>query len=294
MKNKALFLYVLLMFLLIGITPLFSAEGQAAYLPLAIILAGVVAIVLQKTVHRGKFLDMGFRLNRNAFIGVGIGLLFTAAAVFVVAGLPYLLGMAEFSLNQESAVVAAGVPEVVAVPIILIVVGAIGFVCCLFGEELAFRGYILPKLEDSYGTVRAIVLCSVIFGLWHLPAYFSIYTGGAGESGLGSIGMMLVAHGISVVPICILYVTTRELYGVSLYHALINVFQYSIVRNPELGDAAKDAVYDMTISNETATAVIGWGWHLVAIFLMLGLCKIAKKWTLTTGKREEVTGPKFG
>ena len=165
MKNKALLLYVLLMFLLIGITPLFSAEGQAAYLLPAIILAGVVAIVLQKTIHRGKFLDMGFRLNRNAFIGMGIGLLFTVAALFVVAGLPYLLGLAEFSLNQESAVVAAGVPEVVAVPIILFVVGAITFLCCLFGEELAFRGYILPKLEDSYGTVRAIVLCSVIFGL---------------------------------------------------------------------------------------------------------------------------------
>jgi len=282
MKNKALLAYIVLMFILMGVAPLFSTRGASVYLSFAIILAGIIAIVFQKKFHHGKFADMGFRVNRNALIGLGIGMLFTIVAVFASVGMPYLLGFAHFSVNQESAAVGAAVSAPVTASIIILVGGgAIMFVCCLFGEELAFRGYILPKLEDRYGSIKAVVLCSVIFALWHLPAYFSIYTGGAGESGWGSIGVMLVGHGISVVPICILYLTTRELYGVSLYHALIDVFQYSIVRNPELGEAAKDALYDMTISNETSMTVIGGGWHIVAIFLMLGLCKIAKRWTLT-------------
>jgi len=278
---KPLLLYLLVLFLLIGVAPFVPAGGQTGYLSVAIILAGLVAVLFQKKVHGGRFVDMGFRLNRNALIGIGIALVFTSVATFVLVGLPCLLGFAEFSLNQESAAVVPSVPAAVTVSIILIGGGAIMFVCCLFGEELAFRGYVLPKLEERYGGVKAILICSVIFAVWHLPAYFSVYSGGAVDAGWGSIATMLFAHGISVVPVCILYLTTRELYGVSLYHALINVVQYSIIRNPELGEASKDAVYEMTILNERAATAVGWSWHVLGILLMIGLCNMAKRWTLT-------------
>lgn len=281
MKNKALAGYIILIFALIGVAPLFSAKNASVYLSFAIILAGITAIIFQKRFHHGKFADMGFRLNRNALIGTGIGLLFTITAVFILVGLPCLLGMARLALNQESAAAAKNASPLVTILILLAGGGTIMFIACLFGEELAFRGYILPKLEERFGSVKAVVLCSVIFALWHLPAYFSVYTGGAAEAGWGAVGLMLVAHGISVVPICILYLTTRELYGVSLYHALIDIIQYSIIRTPELGNASRDAVYDMTVSNESLSTAIGWGWHIAAIFLMLGLCRIARKWTLT-------------
>ena len=278
---KPLLLYLLVLFLLMGISPFLPADGQMAYLSVAIIGAGLIAILFQKKAHGGKFVDMGFRLNRNALIGIGIALVFTSAAIFVNFGLPYLLGLAEFSLNEESAAFAPEVPAIAVASSIAVIGGAIMFVSCLFGEELAFRGYVLPKLEERYGSVKAILLCSLIFAVWHLPAYFSIYSDGASDSGWRSTVAMLFAHGISVVPICILYLTTRELYGVSLYHAAIDVFQYSIVRNPELGDASRDAVYNMTVLSEPTMVVIGWGWHIVAIFLMIGLCRVAKNWTLT-------------
>lgn len=276
----ALLAYIMFIFILVGVGPLLTTAGVTVYLSFAIPLAGMVAILFQKRFHRGKFLDMGFRLNRNALIGLGIGLLFTAAAIFLLIGLPYWFGLVQFSLNPAPAAKGADMSPFLTVFLTLVIGGAAMFAACLFGEELAFRGYILPKLEDRYGSLPAIVLCSVIFALWHLPAYFSIYAGGAEKSGWGSVGVMLVAHGISAVPICILYLTTRELYGVSLYHALLDVFQYSIVRSPELGAASKDAIYNMTTSNETALTVMGWGWHIIAIFLMVGLCKIGKKWTL--------------
>ncbi|MBI5602140.1 MAG: CPBP family intramembrane metalloprotease [Deltaproteobacteria bacterium] len=279
----ALLAYIVFIFILVGIGPLFSTSGVTVYLSFAIPLAGMAAILFQKRFHHGKFTDMGFRLNRNALIGLGIGLLFTVAAIFVLVGLPYWLGLAQFSLNPASAGKGAEMSPFVTVILTLVIGGASLFAACLFGEELAFRGYILPKLEERYGSLPAIVLCSVIFALWHLPAYFSIYAGGAGASGWGSVGLMLVAHGISAVPISILYLTTRELYGVSLYHALLDVFQYSIIRSPELGAASKDAVYNMTTSHETVLTVMGWGWHIIAIFFMIGLCKIGKKWTLPMG-----------
>ena len=281
MIMKPLLAYLVFIFALVAVGPLFPPESAATYLSLAIPLAGIVAIVFQKKFHQGTLRDMGFRLNRNALVGVGIGLLFTLAAIFVCFGLPYMLGFSQFSLNEQMSADVGNISPLITVPVIFLVGGAFMFAACLFGEELAFRGYILPKLEERYGSAAAIVLCSVIFALWHLPDYFSIYSGGAGESGWGSLCVAVIAHGISVVPICILYLTTRELYGVSLYHALVNVFQYCIVADSDFGEAGKYAIYTQTTINETAVEVITWGWHIVAIVLMLGLCGMAKRMTLT-------------
>jgi hypothetical protein len=82
------------------------------------------------------------------------------------------------------------------------------------------------------------------------------------------------------VPICILYLTTRELYGVSFYHAFVDAIQYLIVGNPDMGAASAGAMYNMKVLNETFMGVVGYGWHIASIPIMLGLCMVARRWTL--------------
>jgi membrane protease YdiL (CAAX protease family) len=53
-------------------------------------------------------------------------------------------------------------------------------------EELLFRGVLLGLLQRLLSAGRALVACSVVFGLWHLlPVWRG---GGAGDLGGGSIG----------------------------------------------------------------------------------------------------------
>lgn len=42
---------------------------------------------------------------------------------------------------------------------------------CFFtlGEELGWRGYMMPKLEELMGTPSALIVGGVIWGLWHAP-----------------------------------------------------------------------------------------------------------------------------
>jgi membrane protease YdiL (CAAX protease family) len=278
MKNaaKVLIGYIIFIFILQSLAVFFSTFWSMIYLQFAIFAMGIGAIICQKIFHRGKFIDMGFRLNRNASIGLGIGLLFTAIVLIFVFWLPLQLGFVEITINENSLVAGEDLPQRLA--ILILVVGGIiaGLIACLFGEELAFRGYILPKLEQIFGPVKAVIFCAVLFGLWHLPAYFSIYAGGAAEEGWTSVAVMLFVHAISVIPLCILYLTTRELYGVSLYHTLVNIFQYSIVANPAFGELSKNAIYNMKVNNELAMAIIGWVWQVLGIFIMLGLYRLAK------------------
>ncbi|HUU27650.1 MAG TPA: type II CAAX endopeptidase family protein [archaeon] len=279
--------YLVFIFLLQSLSVFFQPEAAGHYLSIAIIVMGLGAIFCQKKLHQGRFLDMGFRLNRNVPVGLFIGLLFTAIVLSLHYWVPMRLGLVEYPLNEAFPALDTGISPAVIAAVIFVSGGVMGFIMCLFGEELAFRGYILPKLEESFGALKAVLLCSAIFALWHLPAYFSIYSGGAAERGWAAVGEMLLAHGISVIPVSILYLTTRELYGVSIYHALVDIFQYSIVGNPEFGETSKYALYSMKVSNETALDLMSWTWHGVGIIVMLGLCSIAKRWVVKYGVVEK-------
>ena len=87
---------------------------------------------------------------------------------------------------------------------------------------------------------------------------------------------MLLVHGVSSIPVCVLYLTTRELYSVSLYHALVDVFQYAIIGNPAWGVASEKAVYSKTVLNAPVMEVVEWAWLVVSIPIMVGLCLIVR------------------
>jgi len=46
-----------------------------------------------------------------------------------------------------------------------------------FAEELGWRGFALPRLQQRYGPVRGTIILGTLHGLWHLPAFFTMSLG---------------------------------------------------------------------------------------------------------------------
>ena len=60
-----------------------------------------------------------------------------------------------------------------------------------FGEELGWRGYLLPALIDRVGTWPALILSGAIWGLWHSPVILLGYN--FGRTDIVGVLLMVVA-----------------------------------------------------------------------------------------------------
>lgn len=87
------------------------------------------------------------------------------------------------------------------------------------GEEIGWRGYVLPRLASRIGLARASVLLGVIWACWHLPLFFLPGTDTTDQS----FPVYLLSVTALSVAMAWLYAQTKgSLLPVMLMHAAVN------------------------------------------------------------------------
>lgn len=85
-------------------------------------------------------------------------------------------------------------------------------------EELAFRGHALLRLRERYGTIAAVLLVSLAFGVLHLP----------GMTGLNAVKIIALT-GLCSSLFCLAYLASGSLWTAVGLHAGMNFLLHSIL-----------------------------------------------------------------
>jgi len=202
---------------------------------------GIVAIILTGFVAGKKGIRALFRPLKIWRVDIGwylFALLFQPILFFIAKWIDVLLG----NIYEINSPLTTGVDAPIAFVIPVVIITAIPGA---FIEELGWRGFALPRLQNKNTALMASVILGLMWGIWHIPSmlYF-------GETSGLAIGLAV----LNTIPLAILFTwlfnnTQGSLTLAMLFHASL---QYS---NNFLG----------TIPSGTAD-IITW---VVAIFVLL-------------------------
>jgi len=104
------------------------------------------------------------------------------------------------------------------VPLLYMILPWILFEIITNGEEMGWRGYVLPRLQAKYNALTSSLIIGVIWSIWHLPKFL-----GTGLSGERSFPWFTVAHLALAILYTWLYNNSRgSLLLVTLFHASSN------------------------------------------------------------------------
>lgn len=202
---------------------------------------------------------------------MGLALLVPIAIVFIDLLVAKLLGQYEFDLANFSGFAqsldAVGAnPEMmgmtvqtfVLIQLLAIVPGSFINVIPALGEELGWRGWLVPKLLPL-GVWPALLISGAIWGLWHAPALVMGYNYPLAPSWLAIIMMMGACIMMGSI-LSWLRIRSNSVWPAALGHGAFNATASVYVL---LGAA------DQTV-NTVHQTILGWsGWIVPAIFILI-------------------------
>jgi membrane protease YdiL (CAAX protease family) len=145
-------------------------------------------------------------------------------------------------------------------------------------EEPGWRGFAQPHLQERYGALRAAVGIGVVWGVWHLPLFFSPV---APHSGFLLVNKVMYLPAIVVLSVLLAWTYNNAgLWPTMVLHAGYNVVEAFL-------PAAQDALVVNGVVNESTVALIT-GLHFVVYLAIAAVVVYLYGRTLTRG---EVPGP---
>lgn len=141
--------------------PLGSALGGPVFL-LGVFAPGLVAVML--TGREGGRHAVGTLLGRMTYWNVGLR--FYAFALLLMPLTKLAVAVLHHLLTGNWPPFGETRPVVLVVVTVLSTIGQAG-------EELGWRGYLLPRLAERTGLAAASLIVGAIWATWHLPLFFA-------------------------------------------------------------------------------------------------------------------------
>ncbi|KAB1656362.1 CPBP family intramembrane metalloprotease [Pseudoclavibacter chungangensis] len=247
------------------------------------IAALVVVFLVQRPARKARYLGLVFRPSGRTILFIAIGIVappvLFALSMLLAAALGYVtLDLANVSALRElfaQNLAAAGASDQAgtfdamppAVLVLITILQTLVFAVPMatiaaFGEELGWRGWLLPSLRPL-GTWPAIAISCVVWALWHAPIILLGYNfNDRGPLGLVMMIGFCLAGGSFI---SWLRLRSATVYPAAVAHGSLNAFAATIFI----------CMADAGSTMDGLTTIVGWtGWVpfllLVGVLVLLG------------------------
>ena len=214
-KKQALLFSALVLLISWGYEWYIAAHGGIARFGLTalVILMWIPGLlsVLMRLILKSGFADVGFTLGKPRYY------VYASAIPLALALLTGLLGTA-LDVRRFALIEPGDLQRMIPVFLLMSSVGLLG----AFGEELGWRGFLLPKMVAG-GISHPYLASGLVWACWHLPliAFGGFYA-------TKNILIMVLAYGSSIVAINFivseLRMRSRSVWVATVFHAAHNFF----------------------------------------------------------------------
>lgn len=239
--KKRVFIFTLLaaaiawiVFMMIPITGCEYGSGRSVIFLAAGMFAPAIASLLTRLITKEGFRNMYLRPNFKGHIRHYVLLWFAPTILlFLSIAVYFLIFPGQFdsdltvlqkaAANANSAGLTAKTMLLISA-LQIIVIGPIINIIPTMGEELGWRGYLLPKLRKLMSDRKALVLTGVIWGLWHAPVIVMGHNYGTEYWGFPWLGILAMVFFCVVLGIIEGYATIKleSAIPAGMIHSLVN------------------------------------------------------------------------
>ncbi|NLJ56982.1 MAG: CPBP family intramembrane metalloprotease [Firmicutes bacterium] len=205
--EKRIVIYVMLSFfigwlvaLLIPLFGLTYGDKASILILAAMMFTPALSSILTRLITKESFKDMYLHPNFKGNLRKYSLVFFGPSLLLLFSGVVYFLlfpGMFDTSLSQLNEIIAGKGPagltavNMLIISIIqIVIIGPFINIIPTLGEEIGWRGYLLPKLRELYATRTALLVSGAIWGFWHLPAIVMGHNYGTDYFGYPYLGVL--------------------------------------------------------------------------------------------------------
>jgi uncharacterized protein len=139
-------------------TDAFARTGSAVLWLTPLMLVPTLSSIVARVAQREGFADLRFRRGRNV-----------GRAVALAVGLPFVVGTVAYGVAWLSGLVGVQLLPLGPWALVFGLMLALNLVLST-GEELGWRGYMLPRMVQA-GVPAPVLVSSLVWGLWHVPLF---------------------------------------------------------------------------------------------------------------------------
>lgn len=222
-----------IMFLLIPICGLTYGSGLSVLIIMSAMFVPALSSVLTRLITKEGFGNMYLRPHFKGHVKDYLLVYFGPTVLLFLSGAVYFLifpGSFDPELTALNGLVASSGKQgltastlLIVQVLIFVVIGPIVNIIPTMGEELGWRGYLLPKLRMFLSDRAALIITGAIWGIWHLPVIVMGHNYGTGYWGYPWLGIL------AMIVFCIVLGTIEGYMSIKLQSAIPAAMIHSTV-----------------------------------------------------------------